>query len=422
MEAMSAFSFRVPPLTVQGRICDKLPRLSFRSARGGSRLGNVKPRDFNRKRPFFQPGEGCPLKRGNSMKILVTGGAGFIGSCFARKCLAGGHEVLVLDLLTYASHESTLDDLRKVPRFSFVKGDVADRGLVRSLLGERRPDAVVHFAAESHVDRSIDDPSRFLATNVLGTFELMEAARRQEGLPEGFRFVLVSTDEVFGTLGPTGAFSEKSPYAPNSPYSASKAAADLLARAYYETYRFPVVITNCSNNYGPYQFPEKLIPLMILNALEAKDLPVYGDGLQVRDWIYVEDHCDGVMAALQRGRPGTQYLFGARSERTNRELLNVLLAALEEFRPAAGNEAMARRGLKAYPDLIRSVKDRPGHDRRYAIDPSLAEKELGWKPRHAFEEALKGTVRWYLEHLDWCERIQRDNYGRERLGLMEKKG
>jgi dTDP-glucose 4,6-dehydratase len=351
------------------------------------------------------------------VKILVTGGAGFIGSNFVRLALQQNHSVVVLDLLTYAGHESTLDEVRDNPRFTFVKGDVADRTLVRKLLEEQKPGAVVHFAAETHVDRSIDDPASFLRTNVMGTFELMEAARLQAGLPPGFRFLLVSTDEVYGALGPTGAFREDSPYAPNSPYSASKASADLLARAYHETFQFPVVITNCSNNYGPYQFPEKLIPLMLLNALEAKDLPIYGDGGQIRDWLYVEDHCEAVLRVLEKGQPGRKYLVGGRSEKTNLQLLDALLGILEQLRPAEKNPAMKARGLARYGDLKKFVKDRPGHDRRYAIDPSRTEAEIGWKPRCSFEEGLRKTVEWYLENREWCERVQANNYQRGRLGL-----
>ncbi len=350
--------------------------------------------------------------------ILVTGGAGFIGSCFVRGALQSGRKVVVLDLLTYAGHESTLEEVRENPGLVFVRGDIGDGYLVRELLSQHQPSAVVHFAAETHVDRSIDDPSRFLKTNILGTYELMEACRRMPNMEEGFRFLLVSTDEVFGTLGPQGAFSETSPYAPNSPYSASKAGADLLARSYFETFSFPVITTHCSNNYGPYQFPEKLIPLIVLNALEAKDLPVYGDGLQVRDWIHVADHCEGIWAALQRGRPGAHYLFGANTERTNLGLLRELLGHLQNLRPAQSNEALRVRGLKAYGDLIRYVKDRPGHDRRYAIDSSLAILELGWTPRRPFGRALRETVGWYIDHQDWCRKVQQNNYGRERLGLV----
>ena len=356
------------------------------------------------------------------MEILITGGAGFIGSNFTRLALKQGHQAVVLDLLTYAGHESNLADVQKSPSFTFIKGDVADRELVREVFEKHKPAAVVHFAAESHVDRSIDDPACFLRTNVMGTFELMDAARRQGGLPEGFRFILVSTDEVYGALGPSGAFNEDSPYAPNSPYSASKAGADLLARAYYETFRFPVIITNCSNNYGPYQFPEKLIPLMLLNALEAKDLPVYGDGGQIRDWLYVEDHCEAILRVLEKGKPSLKYLIGGRSEMTNLSLLDELLTVLEELRPAAQNPAMKARGLSRYADLKKFVADRPGHDRRYAIDPSFTEKETGWRPKHSFKQGLKATVEWYLANRDWCEKVQTNNYDRGRLGLAKGAG
>jgi len=351
------------------------------------------------------------------VRILVTGGAGFIGSNFARLALKNGHDCAVLDKLTYAGHPATLEDLKKAPRFTFVPGDIADGEVVRRVLAEHKPDRVVHFAAETHVDRSIDGPGQFLRTNVMGTFELLEACRREKSLPSGFKFVAVSTDEVFGALGETGFFTETSPYAPNSPYSASKAGADLLARAYFHTYGFPVLITNCSNNYGPFQFPEKLIPLMTLNALEGKDLPVYGDGLQVRDWIHVEDHCLGVWAAMEKGQPGRQYLFGGRSERTNRQVLDAILAAVAELRPAKDNKALASRGKRGYDELLTFVKDRPGHDRRYAIDCSLSEGELGWKPQYRFEDGIRQTVKWYLEHGDWCHRVQESNYDRSRLGL-----
>ncbi len=354
------------------------------------------------------------------MRILITGGAGFIGSNFTRLALKQGHEAVVLDLLTYAGHEATLEDVKNSKGFTFIKGDVADREMVKGIFEKHKPGAVVHFAAETHVDRSIDDPAGFLRTNVMGTFELMEAARRQPGLPEGFRFILVSTDEVYGALGPTGAFTENSPYQPNSPYSASKAGADLLARAYHETFKFPVIITNCSNNYGPYQFPEKLIPLMLLNAMEGKDLPVYGDGGQIRDWLYVEDHCEAILQVLARGKLGLKYLVGGRSEKTNLQLLDALLESLEDLRPAAQNPAMKARGLARYGDLKKFVADRPGHDRRYAIDPSFTEKATGWKPRHSFKEALRATVEWYLAHREWCEKVQQNNYQRDRLGLQNK--
>ncbi|MFP3940874.1 MAG: dTDP-glucose 4,6-dehydratase [Thermoanaerobaculia bacterium] len=355
--------------------------------------------------------------------ILVTGGAGFIGSNFVR--LAHREldaPVVVLDKLTYAGNLDNLADLLEDGRVVFIQGDVAERETVRKVFADHRPRAVVNFAAESHVDRSIDDPRDFVATNVMGTFELLEAARRHlAGAPgaeaEAFRFVHVSTDEVYGSLGTEGLFSEETPYAPNSPYAATKAGADHLVRAYWKTYRLPALITNCSNNYGSYQFPEKLIPLMILNALEGRDLPVYGDGSNVRDWIYVEDHCRGVLRALEAGRPGEKYNLGGRSERTNLEIVELLCDLLDAERPAADNPALAARGARSYRDLVTFVADRPGHDRRYAIDDAKARRELGWSPRHDLESGLAATVRWYLEHQEWCERVQSGTYRRERLGL-----
>jgi dTDP-glucose 4,6-dehydratase len=283
---------------------------------------------------------------------------------------------------------------------------------VREVFALQRPDLVVNFAAESHVDRSIDSPGEFVRTNIVGTFELLEAAR---AFPVQ-RFLHVSTDEVYGSLGPTGLFHEDTAYAPNSPYAASKAAADHLARAHHETYGLPVLITNCSNNYGPYQFPEKLVPLMILNLIEGKPLPIYGDGLNVRDWIYVEDHCEGVLLALERGRPGGKYNLGGGNERTNLEMVDAICAALERELPAASNPRLEG-GAAAYRDLKTFVRDRPGHDRRYAIDSSRAQRELGWRAAHAFEDGLGATVRWYLANREWCEAVQSGRYRRERLGL-----
>jgi dTDP-glucose 4,6-dehydratase len=354
--------------------------------------------------------------------IVVTGGAGFIGSNFVRHALAHTDaRVVVLDKLTYAGNLESLADVSGHPRYAFVQADIADRAAVRALLRERRPDAVVNFAAETHVDRSIDDPASFVRTNVSGTFELLEAARlllrERPDRGTGFRFLHVSTDEVYGTLGATGAFSEATPYAPNSPYAATKAGADHLVRAYHETYRLPVLLTNCSNNYGPYQFPEKLIPLMILNAVEGKDLPIYGDGGNVRDWLYVEDHCEGVLLVLRKGVPGGKYNIGGGGERTNLQVVDALCAALEAERPAAENPALAARGLSSYAGLKTLVPDRPGHDRRYAIDASKIRRELGWAPRHAFEDGLRETVRWYLANRPWCQAVQSGSYSRERLGL-----
>jgi dTDP-glucose 4,6-dehydratase len=363
--------------------------------------------------------------------LLITGGAGFIGSNFVRFVLAEtppvAARVVVLDKLTYAgSRESLagLDDLYG-PRLAFVEGDIADRGTVRRLFAEHRPTAVVNFAAESHVDRSIEDASAFVQTNIVGAFELLEAARfHWAGLPEAerpaFRFLHVSTDEVYGSLGATGLFSETTPYAPNSPYAASKAAADHLVRAYFHTYGLPTLLTNCSNNYGPYQFPEKLIPLMILNALEGRPLPIYGDGGNVRDWLYVEDHCRGILAVLAGGRPGEKYNLGGRSERTNLAIVDTICDALEAERPAAENPALAGRGVASYRDLKTYVPDRPGHDRRYAIDDTKIRSEIGWTPRHDLSAGLHATVRWYLDHLSWCEAVQSGRYRRERLGLLSE--
>jgi len=359
--------------------------------------------------------------------MLVTGGAGFIGSNFVRFALeriAG--RVVVLDKLTYAGSLENLRDVREDPRFRFELGDIADRARVREVFRAHRPTSVVNFAAESHVDRSIDGPRDFIETNLLGTFEMLEASRHHLAeLPadekEGFRFLHVSTDEVYGSLGPRGRFDETTPYAPNSPYSASKAGADHLVRAYQRTYDLSTLTTNCSNNYGPYQFPEKLIPLMVLNAIEGKPLPIYGDGGNIRDWLYVEDHCEGILMALTRGRPGEQYAFGGESERTNLEIVDQLCAILEELLPARENSSMRERGLDRYTDLESFVEDRPGHDRRYAIDASKVRGELGWRPRHPLDQGLRRTVQWYLEHADWCKAALRDRYGRERLGLAGRR-
>jgi dTDP-glucose 4,6-dehydratase len=358
--------------------------------------------------------------------LLVTGGAGFIGCNFVRLALAETDaRVLVLDKLTYAGSLENLAGVLQDPRLTFLTGDIADRHEVRRIFAEHRPTAVVNFAAESHVDRSIDDASAFIQTNIVGAFELLEAARHHvadldESARRAFRFLHVSTDEVYGSLGPAGAFSESTPYAPNSPYAASKAGADHLVRAYHETYGLPTLLTNCSNNYGPYQFPEKLIPLMVLNAVEGRPLPIYGDGGNVRDWIYVEDHCRGVLEVLRRGRPGGKYNLGGRSERTNLEIVDALCDALESERPAAGNPALAARGISSYRELKTFVADRPGHDRRYAIDDSLVRGELGWAPRHDFAAGLRATVRWYLDNRAWCDAVQAGKYGRERLGLGER--
>jgi dTDP-glucose 4,6-dehydratase len=352
--------------------------------------------------------------------ILVTGGAGFIGGCFVRQIVAdGAARVVNLDLLTYAGVLDSLGAALIDPDHTFVRGDVGDRALVDSLLAEHRPSAIVHFAAESHVDRSIDGPRAFLKANVVGTFELLEAARgyweRLDG-PErdSFRFLHVSTDEVFGSLGASGKFDEMTRYDPRSPYSASKAASDHFVRAYFHTYGLPTLVTNCSNNYGPYQFPEKLIPLMILNAVNGRPLPVYGDGGNVRDWLFVEDHCLAIRRVLEAGRPGETYNVGGNSERTNLEVVRAICDAVERLRP----------GLAHSPchDLVRHVPDRPGHDRRYAIDASKIARELGWSPRVDFETGIAETVRWYLENPEWVDRVTSGAYRGGRLGLGEPVG
>ena len=355
--------------------------------------------------------------------LVVTGGAGFIGSNFVRLALGDDStRVVVLDKLTYAGNLANLADVAGHPGYGFVHGDVADAATVRRVFAEHRPTALVNFAAESHVDRSIDDPGAFVDTNVVGTFVLLDAARehwrRLDDDERGrFRFLHVSTDEVYGSLGPTGAFSEETAYAPNSPYAASKAGADHLVRAWHRTYGLPALVTNCSNNYGPHQFPEKLVPLIILNAVEGRRLPIYGTGSNVRDWIYVEDHCRGVLAVLEGGRAGEKYNLGGGEERTNVEMVDAICDALEAELPAAGNPALAAAGKTSYRDLKSFVADRPGHDHRYAIDDAKARRELGWAPAHDLAGGLAATVRWYLDHRAWGEEVQTGNYRRERLGL-----
>jgi dTDP-glucose 4,6-dehydratase len=356
--------------------------------------------------------------------LLVTGGAGFIGANVVRAALAGTDwRVVVLDALTYAGHRESLADVERDPRFAFVRGDVADPDAVESVFRAHEPRYVLHLAAESHVDRSIDGPREFVRTNVVGTHEMLVGARahvdrRGAAERERFRFVHVSTDEVFGALGPTGRFDERSPHAPRSPYAASKAGADHLAAAYHETYGLPVLVTNCSNNYGPWQFPEKLIPLMALTALEGRPLPVYGDGRQVRDWLHVEDHAAGLLAALRRGRPGERYLFGGEAERTNLEVVEAICEALERRRPARDQAVLASRGIARWRDLVTHVADRPGHDRRYAVDASKARRDLGWAPTRSFASGIDATVGWYLDHAAWCEAVQDKGYRRERLGVL----
>jgi dTDP-glucose 4,6-dehydratase len=356
--------------------------------------------------------------------LLVTGGAGFIGSNFVRHALEHTDDrVVVLDKLTYAGSLKSLADVERHDRFEFVKGDIADGDLVNHALRQHRPSAILNFAAETHVDRSIDAPGGFVHTNIVGTFRLLESGRRYlETLGEdersAFRILHVSTDEVYGSLGPEGLFSEDTAYAPNSPYAASKAAADHLVRAYHETYGMPVLLTNCSNNYGPYQFPEKLIPLMTLNALEGKPLPIYGDGGNVRDWLYVEDHCAGLLLVLRRGRPGESYNIGGGNERTNIDVVDLICDILERIHPAAENPALRAEGVARYHDLKSFVPDRLGHDRRYAIDATKIRRELSWKPAHDFTQGMEATLRWYLDNRAWCEAVQAEaHYHRERLGL-----
>jgi dTDP-glucose 4,6-dehydratase len=341
--------------------------------------------------------------------ILITGGAGFIGSNFILQWIASEPaRVLNFDKLTYAGNLLNLQPVEAHPRYCFERGDILDRDLLRNLLARERPRAIVHFAAESHVDRSIHGPDDFVRTNVNGTFSLLEEARAYwSALPEpdraSFRFLHVSTDEVYGSLGPGDpAFSEATPYAPNSPYSASKAASDHLVRAYHHTYGLPLLTTNCSNNYGPLQFPEKLIPLMILNACEGKPLPVYGDGKNVRDWLYVEDHCRAIRAVLTRGSVGETYNIGGRSEKKNLEIVKTICRLLDELRPDDPSVP--------HDQLITFVKDRPGHDRRYAMDTRKIERELGWHPQETFDTGLQKTVRWYLDHEDWVRGVTSGSY------------
>jgi len=343
--------------------------------------------------------------------LLVTGGAGFIGSNFIRYTLARRPDwrILNLDALTYAGNLANFDDLsaQDRERHRFVHGDIRDLACLRHLFEQDEISAVIHFAAESHVDRSILGPEAFVDTNVLGTFRLLEAARAYwegKGRPAAFRFLHVSTDEVYGSLGPQGRFREDSPYDPSSPYSASKASSDHFVRAYFRTYGLPTIITNCSNNYGPYQFPEKLIPLMIMNIIEKKPLPVYGDGQNIRDWLYVLDHCQALLRVLEAGTPGETYNIGGGAERSNIDIVHRLCDLLDS--------RLGRSGADSSHHLIRFVPDRPGHDRRYAIDSSKIQRELGWRPEHDFEQALAATVDWYLQHLGWVEAVRSGEYRR----------
>jgi dTDP-glucose 4,6-dehydratase len=341
--------------------------------------------------------------------LFVTGGAGFIGGNFALQTLMHKSNGLInLDKLTYAGNLFTLQSIDKNPNYFFHKGDIGDKDLVLSLLNQYRPSAIINFAAESHVDRSIHGPGDFIQTNINGTFNLLESARSYYDTLQGserdsFRFLHVSTDEVFGTLeNNSPAFTENTPYEPNSPYAASKAASDHLVRAWFHTYGLPVLTTNCSNNYGPYQFPEKLIPLVIHNALKGKPLPIYGDGLQIRDWIYVEDHCDAIRVVLEKGRLGETYNIGGNNEKTNLSVVQAICIILDQLRP--------RSDQRRYIDQIMFVKDRPGHDRRYAINASKVAAELGWKPKETFETGIRKTVQWYLDNQDWVEGVVSGSY------------
>ncbi|MEQ9241901.1 dTDP-glucose 4,6-dehydratase [Roseovarius indicus] len=345
------------------------------------------------------------------MKLLVTGGAGFIGSAVVRLAVGRGHEVVNLDALTYAACLENVAEVADSPLYAFEEADIRDAAALDRVFAEHRPDAVMHLAAESHVDRSIDGPGTFIETNVTGTYTLLEAARKYwvgQGRPEGFRFHHISTDEVFGSLGPTGKFTEETPYDPRSPYSASKAASDHLVRAWHETYGLPVVLSNCSNNYGPYHFPEKLIPVIILNALAGKPLPVYGKGENVRDWLYVEDHADALLTVLEKGALGRSYNIGGENEAKNIEIVRRICGILDDKRP--------REGGGAYADLIEFVADRPGHDLRYAIDPARIREELGWRPSVTLEQGLERTVQWYLDNEDWWRALQGRQGVGERLG------
>ena len=346
------------------------------------------------------------------MKLLVTGGAGFIGSAVVRRAIGMGHEVVNLDALTYAACLENVASVADAPGYSFEKADIRDRAALSAIFAQHAPDGVMHLAAESHVDRSIDGPAAFIETNLVGTFNMLDAARaywQDRGRPEGFRFHHISTDEVYGSLGAEGKFTETTPYDPRSPYSASKAGSDHLVRAWAETYGLPVLVTNCSNNYGPFHFPEKLIPVVILNALAGKPIPVYGDGGNVRDWLYVEDHADALLTVLARGKVGRSYNIGGENEARNIDLVHMICAELDRLRPGGAPHAR----------LITFVTDRPGHDRRYAIDPGRIREELGWRPSVTLAEGLARTVAWYLANEDWWRPLQARQGVGERLGVAK---
>ncbi|WP_062263194.1 dTDP-glucose 4,6-dehydratase [Endozoicomonas arenosclerae] len=354
------------------------------------------------------------------MKIMITGGAGFIGAALIRHIIRHTeHHVINVDKLTYAGNLASLAETVDHPRHNFHQVDICDSQAIEGLLAQYQPDAIMHLAAESHVDRSIDGPADFIQTNIVGTFTLLEAARKHwlgfaDKKQKQFRFHHISTDEVYGDLGESGLFTEQSSYEPSSPYSASKASSDHLVRAWQRTYGLPILITNCSNNYGHYQFPEKLIPLMILNALEGKPLPVYGEGKQVRDWLHVDDHAKALLIVLEKGKIGETYNIGGHNERQNIQVVEAICSLLDEFYP----EKIS--GIQSYSELITFVEDRPGHDVRYAIDASKIAKELGWTPEETFESGIRKTVIWYLENLQWCQAVQSGNYQRQRLGIESK--
>ncbi|WP_198468403.1 dTDP-glucose 4,6-dehydratase [Acetomicrobium sp. S15 = DSM 107314] len=350
--------------------------------------------------------------------LLITGGCGFIGSNLVRYCLKQGYRVINLDKLTYAGNLASVRDVENNPSYNFVHGDIADTDLLRKILAKEQPSGILNLAAESHVDRSIDAPDDFIQTNIMGTYRLLKATLEYwENLDhpakETFRFLHVSTDEVFGSLDPEGYFTETTPYNPRSPYSASKASSDHLVRAFFHTYGLPTLITNCSNNYGPYQFPEKLIPLMIISAFNGKPLPVYGDGSNIRDWLYVEDHCEALVEVFEKGRPGETYNIGGHNEKTNLEVVQALCDLLDDLRPKGYNAS--------YRDQIIFVTDRPGHDRRYAINAEKIQRELGWKPKESFETGLEKTVKWYLDNQWWVKEVTQGKYNLERLGLGNRR-